>query len=58
MKYPKCNFDNPYDSKFCKEYGTKLRLSKAISVSHTKTLQIPTKELSKETTFAGRCEAI
>jgi hypothetical protein len=58
MKYPKYNFDNPSDSKFCKEYGTKLRLSKAISVSHTKTIQIPTKELARISTFAGRCEAI
>ncbi len=37
MKCPKCHFDNPSDSKFCKECGAQLRPFEEISVSPTET---------------------
>jgi len=58
MKCPECHFDNPSDSKFCKECGTKLIPSKEASVPPTKTLETPTEELIRGTTFAGRYEII
>jgi len=57
IKCPKCHFDNPYDSKFCKECGTQLIPSEKISAP-TKTLETPTEELTRGTTFAGRYEII
>jgi len=51
---PKCQTDNPDDSKFCKECAALLPVSEKISISHTKTLLTPVKDLSKGTTFAGR----
>jgi serine/threonine protein kinase/tetratricopeptide (TPR) repeat protein len=58
MKCPECHFDNPSDSKFCKECGTQLTPSKEASVPPTKTLETPTEELTRGTTFAGRYEII
>jgi serine/threonine protein kinase/Tfp pilus assembly protein PilF len=58
MKCPECHFDNPSDSKFCKECGTQLIPSKEASVPPTKTLETPTEELTRGTTFAGRYEII
>jgi serine/threonine-protein kinase len=58
MKCPECHFDNPSDSKFCKECGTQLILSEGASISPTKTLETPTEELTRGTTFAGRYEII
>ncbi|MFB0565689.1 MAG: protein kinase [Candidatus Aminicenantaceae bacterium] len=54
VKCPKCNTDNPSDSKYCKECATPLPSLEEIAVSHTKTLQTPAKELIKGKTFAGR----
>jgi tetratricopeptide (TPR) repeat protein/predicted Ser/Thr protein kinase len=57
MKCPQCHFDNTSDSKFCKECGTQLFSSEKIP-SRTETLETPTEELSRGTTFAGRYEII
>ena len=56
MKYPKCHFDNPSDSKFCKECGTQIIPLEEIPV--TETLETPTEELTRGTTFANRYEII
>ena len=58
MKCPKCNFNNPADSKFCKECGTQLITSEVISSPHTKTLETPTEELTTGSTFAERYQII
>ncbi len=55
-KCPKCDTDNPADSKYCKECATPLHSEKEIPV--TKTLETPTEELTRGTTFAGRYEII
>ena len=56
MKCPKCQFDNPSDSNYCKECGTKLLAVGEISV--TKTLETPREELTTGATFAGRYQII
>jgi len=58
MKCPKCHFDNPDDSKFCKECGTQIISSKEISVSPTETLETPKEELTTGSVFAGRYQII
>ena len=58
VKCPKCQTDNPSDSKYCKECATPLPTSRDIDFSHTKTLETPIKELPRGTTFAGRYEII
>lgn len=56
IECPKCQFDNLEDSKFCKECGTQVISSEEISASPTKTLETPTEELTRGTTFPGRYE--
>jgi serine/threonine protein kinase len=58
MKCPKCQTDNPSDSKYCKECATPLPFDKEIPVSVTKTLETPIEELSRGSVFAGRYEII
>jgi serine/threonine-protein kinase len=52
----KCHFDNPDDTVYCGKCATPLPSSKEIPV--TKTLETPTEELTRGTTFAGRYEII
>jgi len=58
MKCPKCNFDNPADTKFCGECAAPLHPSEEISPSHTKTLETPKEEFTRGTTFAERYDFI
>ncbi|MFQ6110183.1 MAG: protein kinase, partial [Candidatus Aminicenantales bacterium] len=58
MKCPKCNTDNPSDSKYCKECATPLPPSEEPEVPYTKTLEIPIQELTRGTLFAERYEII
>ncbi len=56
VECPKCHFDNPSDSKFCKECGTQIIPSKDIPV--TETLETPKEELTTGSTYAGRYQII
>jgi serine/threonine protein kinase/tetratricopeptide (TPR) repeat protein len=56
-KCPKCRFDNPSDSKFCKECGTQLIPSEKIP-SRTETLEAPVQELTTGSTLASRYQII
>jgi len=56
IKCPKCHFDNPSDSKFCKQCGTQIIPLEEIPV--TETLETPKEELTTGSTFAGRYQII
>jgi serine/threonine protein kinase/Flp pilus assembly protein TadD len=58
MECPRCHFDNPEDCGFCSKCGTQLLSGEEVSVSPTKTLEIPSEELTRGSTFAGRYEVI
>jgi len=58
MKCPKCNFENPADTKFCGECAAPLHTSKEISASPTETLETPKEELTTGSIFAGRYQII
>jgi len=58
VKCPTCNSDNTDTARFCSNCATLLASSKAISISHTKTLLTPVKDLIKGITFAGRYQLI
>lgn len=52
IKCPKCDTNNPIDSKYCKECATPLSSPQDIEV--TETIEAPKEELTRGTTFAGR----
>jgi len=54
---PKCQTDNPSDSKFCKECATPLPAASG-HPSFTKTLETPVSELTRGTLFVSRYEII
>jgi len=58
MRCPKCQSDNPDDSKFCKECGTNISSVGEAQPSITKTLETPREELTTGSTFAGRFQII
>jgi serine/threonine protein kinase/predicted transcriptional regulator YheO len=58
MQCPKCQTNNPSDSKFCKECATPLPAVDDARASFTKTLETPAEELARGVTFAGRYEII
>ena len=58
MKCPKCQIDNPSDSKFCKECATPLPSGKESVPLFTETIQAPIKELATGKTFANRYQVI
>jgi eukaryotic-like serine/threonine-protein kinase len=58
VKCPKCQTDNPSDSKFCRECATPLPGSRTVSSSPTETLQTAIRELTTGSTFAVRYQVI
>ena len=58
MKCPKCNFENPSDTKFCGECAAPLHLSEEISVAETETAETLMKELTTGSIFAERYQII
>ncbi|MCK4431993.1 MAG: protein kinase [Candidatus Aminicenantes bacterium] len=58
MKCPKCHSENPADSTYCSKCAAPLSSSKVKPISVTKTLEMPTKELSIGSIFAGRYQII
>ena len=57
IQCPKCHVANPETSRYCADCGTQLRPSNEIP-SRTVTLETPTEELTRGTTFARRYEII
>ncbi len=58
MKCPKCETDNPSDSKFCRECATPLPIPEAGEVLPTETLEIVPEPQISGTVFAGRYKVI
>jgi len=52
IECPKCKAENTPDSEFCKKCTIPLPSSKEISI--TETLETPTEELTKGTTFESK----
>jgi serine/threonine protein kinase/Tfp pilus assembly protein PilF len=58
VKCPECQFENPADTRFCGNCGTKIIPLDDVPDSHTKTVQIPAKEIERGTTIADRYEVM
>ena len=58
MKCPQCQSKNPAEARFCSNCAEPLPPSEGASPHQTKTLQVPTEELTRGTTFASRYEII
>ncbi len=59
MKCPRCQFDNPAESRFCNRCGTQLIIPQAPdSFTQTATIETPAPGLSVGTTFAQRYQVI
>jgi predicted amidophosphoribosyltransferase len=58
VECPKCQTENPADSKYCKECATPLSGDPEISASHTKTLETLKEELTTGSVFASRYQII
>ncbi len=58
MKCPKCDFENPEETRFCGNCAEPLHPSEETAVPHTETYQAPQDELTTGSTFAGRYQVI
>lgn len=58
MKCPNCEAENTQDSQFCEKCGAPLSSDGEHQSSFTKTLETPTRHLSRDTTFAERYEIL
>ena len=58
MKCPKCQSDNPDDSKFCSNCATSLTGAEEAQRPVTQTIETPREELTTGSTFAGRYQII
>ncbi|NIM59569.1 MAG: protein kinase [Candidatus Aminicenantes bacterium] len=57
-KCPKCDFENPDDTRFCGNCASPLRPSKKPPPSRTETFEAPLTELTRGSTLADRYEVI
>jgi serine/threonine protein kinase len=55
---PKCQTENPPESKYCKECASALLTSAEMDAIHTRTVATPIQELTTGITFAGRYQII
>ena len=58
MKCPKCNHNNPDNTRFCGKCGIPLKTDASLSDSPTATVQTPFKGITRGTQFAGRYEVL
>jgi len=58
MRCPKCETENPVDSKFCRECAAPLSSARKIEFSPTKTLESPVRILGKASILAGKYRII
>lgn len=58
MKCPKCDFENPDDTRFCGNCGASIRAQDDFPPNHTKTVQTTMKDRSRGAMLAGRYEII
>jgi len=58
VKCPRCDTDNPPDSKFCRECATPLPSAAKTAAPLTKTLETPKEDLHTGAVFAGRYQII